>query len=94
MPTFETQRQDSDNRNLIRKIQLPSRPGRPYVVELPDSLFDVGGSLVDLKALGYLPFGIVTPDGYEFGRDVSSEDVNALGYSAPYVRTSPKWPAA
>jgi len=83
MPTFDTIRQDSDERALIRKIQKAVAFLAPPTVELPDSLFGVGGALVDLKALGYLPIGIVSPDGYEFGRDINKEDVSALGYASP-----------
>jgi hypothetical protein len=82
MPTFATIQQEADNRNLIRKIQKAVAFIAPTTVELPDTLF-AAGSLVDLKALGYLPVGLVTPDGYEFGRDVSKEDVSALGYASP-----------
>lgn len=83
MPTFATIQQDADNRNLIRKIQKAVAFIAPNTVTLPPSLFDVGGALIDLKAAGWLPFGIVTPDGYEFGRDVNKEDVSALGYASP-----------
>lgn len=81
MPTFETLRQDSDERALIRKIQRAVAFIAPTTVDLPATLFS-GGSLVDLKAAGFLPIGMVTPDGYEFGRDVSKEDVTALGYAS------------
>ncbi|SDK79150.1 hypothetical protein [Arthrobacter sp. ok362] len=83
MPTFDTIRQGADERALIRKIQKAVGFLAPTSVELPESLFDVGGSLVDLKALGFLPIGIVSPDGYEFGRDINKEDVTALGYASP-----------
>jgi len=83
MPTFDTIRQDSDERALIRKIQKAVAFLAPTTVELPTSLFGVGGALADLKALGFLPIGIVSPDGYEFGRDINKEDVSALGYASP-----------
>jgi len=83
MPTFQTIQQEADNRNLIRKIQRAVAFLAPTSVELPTTLFEAGGTLVDLKAAGWLPFGLVTPDGYEFGRDVSKEDVSALGYASP-----------
>ena len=83
MPTFATIQQEADNRALVRKVQKAVAFIAPTSVELPESLFDVGGALVDLKALGYLPVGLVTPDGYEFGRDVSKSDVSALGYASP-----------
>lgn len=82
MPTFATIQQESDNRNLIRKIQRAVAFIAPTTVDLPTTLFS-GGSLVDLKAAGFLPVGMVTPDGYEFGRDISKEDVSALGYASP-----------
>lgn len=81
MPTFDTLRQDSDERALIRKIQKAVAFIAPTTVDLPTTLFS-GGSLVDLKAAGFLPVGMVTPDGYEFGRDISKEDVTALGYAS------------
>lgn len=83
MPTFDTIRQDADDRNLIRKIQKAVGFLAPTSVELPDSIFSGAGQLIDLKTLGFLPLGMVTPDGYEFGRDVSSESVSALGYAGP-----------
>jgi len=83
MPTFDTIRQDSDNRNLVRKIQKAVAFLAPTSVALPTTLFGVGGALVDLKTLGWLPVGMVTPDGYEFGRDINKEDVTALGYASP-----------
>lgn len=83
MPTFATIQQEADERNLIRKIQKAVAFLAPTSVELPASLFGVGGALIDLKALGYLPIGMVTPDGFEFGRDISKTDVSALGYAGP-----------
>lgn len=82
MPTFQTIQQESDDRNLIRKIQRAVAFLAPTTVDLPTTLF-AGGSLVDLKAAGWLPVGMVTPDGYEFGRDVNKEDISALGYASP-----------
>ncbi|MFP3579980.1 hypothetical protein SB659_10405 [Arthrobacter sp. SIMBA_036] len=81
MPTFQTIQQEADDRSLIRKIQRAVGFLAPTSVELPASIFSGAGALVDLKALGYLPLGMVTPDGYEFGRDVKSDSVSALGYA-------------
>ena len=83
MPTLATIQQESDNRNLVRKIQKAVAFLAPTSVELPATLFGVAGALIDLKAAGWLPVGLVTPDGYEFGRDVSKSDVSALGYASP-----------
>lgn len=83
MPTFAELQQSSDDRNLIRKIQRAVAFIMPTDVDLPESLFDgATGALIDLKALGALPLGIVTPDGYDFGRDVSEDTVDALGYAS------------
>jgi hypothetical protein len=83
MPTFATIQQEADERALVRKIQKAVAFLAPKSVVLPESLFGVGGALIDLKALGFLPVGLVTPDGFEFGRDVSKSDVSALGYASP-----------
>lgn len=82
MPTFDEMRVEADKRGLIRKIQKAIALLAPMSVELPDSLFAVNGGLVDFKALGYKPVGLVTPDGYKFGREVESADVDALGYAS------------
>ena len=83
MATFATIQQEADERALVRKIQKAVAFLAPKTVDLPASLFDVGGALIDLKALGFLPVGLVTPDGFEFGRDVSKSDISALGYASP-----------
>lgn len=83
MATFDEQRNEFDDRSLVRKIQKAIAVLAPMSVELPETLFATGGGLVDLKALGYLPVGIVTPEGFEFSREMSSEDVSALGYGSP-----------
>lgn len=82
MPTFDTLRQQNDSRSLIRKVQKAIAVLAPKDVELPESLFE-GGVLLDLKALGWLPVGMVTPDGYTFNRETEKEDVDALGYASP-----------
>lgn len=83
MPTFDTLRQEADSRALVRKIQKAIAFLMPTSVDLPESLFAEDGSLVDLKAAGALPVGLVTPDGYTFTREVSSEDISAMGYAGP-----------
>ncbi|MEV8149954.1 hypothetical protein AB0O52_17640 [Arthrobacter sp. NPDC080073] len=86
--TFEALRQESDNRGLIRKVQKAvvllraASENKP----LPTTLFAADGGLADFKTEGWLPVGMITPDGIEFGRDASEEEVKALGYSGA-VRT-------
>lgn len=82
MPTFQQVQRDADNRKLIRKIQKAVAFLGRADVELPESLYQ-GGSLIDLKAEGWLPVGIVTPDGYSFAREPESEDIDGLGYASP-----------
>jgi hypothetical protein len=82
MPTFETIRQGADERALLRKVQKAVAFLAPTTVDLPETLYTTG-ALTDLKTAGWLPIGMVTPDGYEFSREVSSEDVTAFGYAGP-----------
>lgn len=86
MTTFAELQNQSDQRKLVRKIQKAVALIAPRDVELPETLFQGPGQLVDLKTAGWLPLGIVTPDGYEFEREVETEDIDGLGYASP-VRT-------
>jgi hypothetical protein len=78
--------QEADERGLVRKVRRAVGFLAPVSVELPENLTGPDSLPIDLKALGFLPIGIVTPDGYRFGRDVEKDDVDALGY-ASFVRT-------
>lgn len=82
MPTLQTQMTGADSRALIRKIQRAIAMLAPMSVDLPETLYSAG-SLVDLKAAGFLPVGIVSPDGYSFSREVEKEAVDAFGYASP-----------
>lgn len=90
MPTFDALRLVADNRKLIRKFQKSMVMGRIATTPLPTSLFTTGstGALMDFKADGWLPFGIMTQDGIEYEREVSSESVSGLGYSGS-LRSDP-----
>lgn len=81
-PTFDTIRQEADSRALVRKVQKAVAFLAPKTVDLPETLFESVGSLVDLKAEGFLPVGMVSPDGYTFTREISKEDISALGYAS------------
>ncbi|GAA3405056.1 hypothetical protein [Pseudarthrobacter polychromogenes] len=81
-PTFATQMAEADSRALIRKIQRAIGFLAPLTVELPTTLYNAG-SLIDLKTAGFLPVGIVSPDGWNFSREIEKEDVDALGYASP-----------
>ena len=82
MPTFDTIQKGADNRNLVRKIQKAVAFLGKSDVDLPESLYETA-SLIDFKTLGWVPIGLVSPDGYTFGRETEKEDVDALGYASP-----------
>jgi len=81
MPTFEENRAALDNRNLVRKIQKLILVLAPITVDLPASLFE-GGSLIDLKTGGWLPVGMLSPDGITYGGEREVQTVDAFGYSS------------
>lgn len=83
MTTVRQMMQENDNRKLVRKIQKAVAFLGKSDVDLPEELFDTSTGLVDLKTAGWLPVGMVSPDGYTFGREPESEDINALGYASP-----------
>lgn len=80
--TFDEMRIEADKRGLIRKPQKAIAYLGLAETPLPESLWEPLGGLTDIKALGFLPVGLVTPDGYKFGREAESADVDALGYGS------------
>lgn len=82
MPTFATLQADADERGLVRKIQKAIAFIAPMSVALPTAITGSDSLPIDLKALGFLPIGLVTPDGYTFSREIESEDIDALGYAS------------
>lgn len=82
MPSFGTIQADADERSLVRKIQKAVAFIAPMTVELPDALTGADSLPIDLKTAGFLPVGLVSPDGYNFGREVEKEDIDALGYAS------------
>ena len=83
MPTFSTIQADADERSLVRKIQKAVAFIAPKSVELPEALTGADSLPIDLKTAGFLPVGLVSPDGYTFSREVEKEDIDALGYASP-----------
>lgn len=92
-PTFATQMAEADSRALIRKIQRAIGFLAPTTVELPTSLYNAG-SLIDLKTAGFLPVGIISPEGWSFSREIEKEDVDALGYASPVRSDTTRVPRA
>lgn len=84
--TFAEMQADFDRRGLIRKVQRAIGLLAPLSVELPEAITDTDHQPIDLKTLGFLPIGIVTPDGYRFSREIEKDEIDALGYSS-FVRT-------
>lgn len=83
--SFTDLKASADNPNLVRKILEAVAFLAPEDAPEISALTDATGALQVLDE-SYLPVGLVTPDGYTFGGDTTTEDVPALGYTAP-VRT-------
>lgn len=82
MTTVPEMQAANDQQSLVRKILRAVAFLAPRSSDLPTSLTGETGELQELPA-GYLPVGIVTPDGYTFGHEIEKEDIDALGYASP-----------
>jgi len=80
--SFSDMKAAADNPSLVRKILEAVAFLGPEDAPDIDGLTDANGALQTLPP-EYLPVGLVTPDGYTFGGDTNTEDVEALGYAAP-----------
>ena len=90
-PTFDTQFQAGVNRKLVRKVQKAIAFIAPPTVDLPESLYE-GGTLIDLKAAGWLSMGLVAPEGFNFEREMEAEEVDALGFASAIREDTTKVP--
>lgn len=82
--TITEMRQASDHRQLVRKIRRAvAFMGKIDDVELPEQITQEDGRLIDLRDLGWFPFGLVDRDGYTFSKEISKSQVDALGYTDP-----------
>lgn len=87
MATFAELMRDADHRGLVRKARRAMGfIRRASEGDLPEAITEASGLPVDLKSEGFKPIGLVTPEGYRFGRDVETNEVDALGYSS-FIRT-------
>lgn len=86
MPTLAEIQRETDHRALVRKVQRAVGLLAPLSVDLPEALTGADNLPIDLKSEGFLPVGIVTPEGYRFASDIEKDDIDALGYSS-YVRS-------
>ncbi|MBM7795838.1 hypothetical protein [Pseudoglutamicibacter cumminsii] len=85
MATFDELHTEAHRRSLIRKavksvafIRKKDADNKPI-----ESIFGSDGSLLDLKSEGWLPIGLVTDDGYTFGRDTNVDDITSHGFANP-----------
>lgn len=86
--TFQTLKTAADNPTLVPKIlggMAFMAPEDAAPITLLTSPGATGG-IIQTIPTDYWPVGLVTPDGYAFGGDTNTEDVDAFGYAAP-VRT-------
>ncbi|MDD2325907.1 MAG: hypothetical protein PHW63_07915 [Alphaproteobacteria bacterium] len=82
MATFEDLREAKGS--LIRKALGGFIVVAPMDVAVPDKFVDVGGGLIDLKALGYQKLGWLTKgDGINFSRDVEQQETESFGALEP-----------
>lgn len=84
--SFADMQKEADSRGLVRKIQRAVGCLAPLNVDLPEKITDENKQPIDLFTAGYIPLGIMTADGWTFGRDIEKDDIDALGYSS-FVRT-------
>lgn len=84
MATIQELQREYDSRKLIRKVQRAVALLARGDVELPtsDELFPAEGGVKDLKGEGWYPVGMITPEGFSFGREVENSEVDALGYAS------------
>lgn len=85
MATFDELHTEAHRRSLIRKaiksiafIRKKDADNKPIEI-----LFAGPGAFIDLKSEGWLPIGLVTDDGYTFGRDTNVDDITSHGFANP-----------
>lgn len=76
-------KQGADDASLVRKVLEAVMFIAPKSVSLPSSI-TTGGSTPALDEVpsGFLPVGMVSPEGYSISREVESEGIEALGYAS------------
>lgn len=86
--TFEELQAQSDNANLVRKIQQALVFLAPMDTELPTKMTGKEHKLRELQK-GFFPIGMFTTDGINISTEAESEGVKAFGYGSD-VRTDKK----
>lgn len=82
MPTFSEIKNKADSTKQVRKALEGVAFLAPISAAPIDSLTDATGALKALPA-DYEPVGLVSKDGYTFGGDTDTAEVEALGYASP-----------
>lgn len=80
--TIQDMKKKADNFGLVRKIQNAVAFLAPVGTALPEKMLTAEGKLEELPA-AFLPVGLVTPSGYEYGTETETAEVEALGYMEP-----------
>lgn len=85
--TITEMRQEVDSQQFVRKIRRAvAFACRKDETDLPTQITTDDHKIINFKELGWFPFGLVSRDGYEFGRDIEKSQVDALGYGDPIRR--------
>jgi len=84
MASISQQMTSNDNKNLAFKPVRSIGFMGTDETQIPDSLFE-DGQLKDFKAEGWLPTGLITPEGFTFSREIEREAINAFGYTSPIM---------
>ena len=77
--TIEALKRAGNNSGNVRKGLNLVAFLAPLSVDLPQAITTDSGQLAELPQ-GYLPMGLITKDGVSFTADVSTEEVEAIGY--------------
>lgn len=80
--TFAELKNSADKTSNILKTLEAVAFLAPISAPVIDTLTDSTGALNELPE-GYLPVGIVTPDGYTFGSNTETVDTHGFGYANP-----------
>lgn len=82
--TLTEMRQESDNRDLVRKIRRAVAFAiRVDEGELPEQITTADHKIIDFKQKGWFPFGLISREGYTFNTEIEKSQVDALGYMDP-----------
>lgn len=82
MSTIDGILAESHDRGLIRKFLKGAAFLAPKSVDLPEKLVDADG-IIDVKADGWIPLGLVTEDGYNLEEETNEDEIRSHSYGSP-----------